>query len=124
VTEHTNKYTFVGLSYSYATFKHALQDKNLHTYTMLNECKMCRDKLCAQNTLNYLSCSIKQMQSQYTPLQYSENKSAEKCATGGVDKQEGGILATLIVDVTTTARKKSLVHSPKSKVNLADDTSV
>jgi hypothetical protein len=41
MTEHNVKYTFVGLSYSYATFKHALQDKNLHTHTMLNECKMC-----------------------------------------------------------------------------------
>jgi hypothetical protein len=108
VTEHPNKYTFVDLSYLYATFKHALQDKNLHTYTMLNECKMCRVKLYAQNTLNYLSCSIKQLQSQYTPLQYSENKSVETCAKEGVDTQEGGISATLIVDVTTTARKKSL----------------
>jgi len=50
VTEHTHKYTFVGLSYSNATFKHPLQDKNLFTYTILNECKMCTVKLCAKNT--------------------------------------------------------------------------
>jgi hypothetical protein len=111
VTEHTDKYTFVGLSYLYATFKHALQDENLHTYTMVNECKMCRVKLCAQNTLNYLSCSIKQIQSHYTTLQDSENKSAKTCPTKGVDTQEGGISAMLIVDLTTTARKKSLYQS-------------
>jgi hypothetical protein len=44
------------------------------------------------------------MQSQYTPSQDSENKSAETCTTEGVDMQEGGISAMLIVDVTTTAR--------------------
>ena len=31
--------------------------------------------------------------------------------TEGVDMQEGGISATLIVDVTTTAKKKSLYQS-------------
>jgi hypothetical protein len=52
------------------------------------------------------------MISQYTPLQYSKNKPAETCATEGVHTQEGGISATLIVDLTTTARKKSL-YQPK-----------
>lgn len=51
------------------------------------------------------------MQSQYTPLQDSYNKSAETCATEGADTQEGEISAMLIVDVTTTARKKSLYQS-------------
>lgn len=50
------------------------------------------------------------MQSQYTPLQDSENKSAKTRATED-DTQEGGISATLIVDVTSTARKKSLYQS-------------
>lgn len=58
-----------------------------------------------------LSCSIKQIHSHYTPLQDSENKSAATCATDGIDTQQGGISATLIVDVTTTVRKKSLYQS-------------